>query len=177
MAAVAYLAHAEANDLLSQVPAGGYRLANFTPRYLGLLDYAKAAATGTTQHCWRSGADEPVSDYVAEHLETCRRLHPALADDAVVAIEIDDFRVLRAGRLILLSDIWREMLEASGLAVAEVICLARPSGTRPSERPLHPPPGPGCVPARQRHLRPGDRVQGRSAGPPPPGRDPRGRPG
>jgi hypothetical protein len=102
---------------------GRVRLASFSPRYLGLVDY-EAAARGERNAAWRP-AGEDVLSYIAEHAETCGLLYDVTADDAVVAVEIDDFRVTGASTLIPLAAMWADLLDAAGFRIAEKITLVR----------------------------------------------------
>lgn len=115
-----YLGEGEANDQLDRIEAGSVRLVNTSPRYLDLIDYTEG------DEGWRPRERESVVDYADEHLRTCEALYRVLAADATVCLEIDDYRVPRAGRLILLSDLWAEMLEAVGFRIAEKVTLVRP---------------------------------------------------
>ena len=122
-----HLANDEANRALAGVPAKSVHLVITSPRYLDVIDYGAMATGNTLQRTgFYSRRREPLSDYVREHLETCGWLAEVCADDAVVAIEIDDYRDTDGRCLIPLPDLWRDMLTAHGFRYAEHIRLFRP---------------------------------------------------
>lgn len=116
-----HLGEGPANELLAQIPDESIRLVNTSPRYLDLIDYDRAHG----REGWRPGQAEPLLDYADEHLRTCAELARVTHPDSVVAVEIDDYRVPRQGRIVRLPDLWADMLEAVGFRVAERITLVR----------------------------------------------------
>lgn len=122
-----YLGRGNANDLLPALAPGSARLVVTSPRYLDLIDYA-ACAQGVRpdrRTRWFTAPPETVADYTHEHLETAALLHRALADDGLLALEIDDIRDPATKSLVVLPDLWRDMLAAVGFTVLERIRLVR----------------------------------------------------
>lgn len=125
MTTTAYLAHGDARDCLPDLPAGSVRLWLGSVPYLDLIDYTRAAAMladGRERPVWRQH-QESLGDYLAVHGMVVERMVPALADDALVALEVDAVRA--AGTLVPLPDYWGQLLEAHGLRVVERITLVR----------------------------------------------------
>ena len=119
----AFLRCGAANDVLADCRPGRVSLVVTSPRYLDLIDYT-AAARGEVG--WRPPTREVLSAYVGEHLQTCGWLAEMTAPDAVVAIEVDNYRDVEARALVPLPDLWRQMLEATGFRLVEHITLVRP---------------------------------------------------
>lgn len=119
-----YLAQGTVNDCLPDVPAGSAALAVFSPRYLDLVDY-QLAALGRDRTSWRRGPREALEDYLSEHRETVGHLAEALAPDATICLEIDEYRDPESRALVSLPDCWRTLLESAGFRIVEHIRLAR----------------------------------------------------
>ena len=111
-----YISEGDAHDALRKIEPGSVRLASFSPAYLDVVDYEKAADEESNEVAWanlandakrkrrrkgRPRADrmktrdvnEKVAVYVGEHLETCRLLASVTAPEATVCVEVDDYRV------------------------------------------------------------------------------------
>ena len=115
-----------ANDLLAGIEPGSVRLVCTSPRFWDRISYERAAAGDP--HPWqRVGRTESLSDYIEEHLESAALLLDCCADDATLCLEIQDCRA-RADKeqpLVLLSDYWRQILQATGWRVTERITVER----------------------------------------------------
>ena len=125
--ATAFLACADAGDALRAIPPGSVRLINTSPRYLDLVNYAvPPSATRSARALWRTAPREALSTWTLEILEHAALWYDRLADDGVVAVEIDDYRDRESGALIPLPDLMREALVGVGFSLQEHIRLVRP---------------------------------------------------
>jgi DNA modification methylase len=142
-----YLESGRAQEVLKGLPSGSARLFNFSPPYVGNVDYAESAEAGDNRYAWNNlanddrvpnghpdatGESEPegptpeeVSEYTSEHLQTCKQIERVGADTSVICVEIDDVRVNGEYRLVGLVSIWERMLESIGYRIAEKITLGR----------------------------------------------------
>lgn len=95
-----------------------------SPPYWTALDYGAYRATSRLPWSRAQGAD--LSTFLREHGEIVARLSEICADDAVVAMELDDFRVPGTRTLLSLPDYFRDLLAVHGFSVREHIRLVRP---------------------------------------------------
>jgi len=144
-APMCFLEEGDAHEALKRIEPETVQLVNFSPPYLDVVDYDEAGAAEDNCVAWKRLANEekrkergqtgreegevPVSrkveDYVSRHLQTTRLIYAAMARDSTLCLEIDDYRVSGAYRLVPLVDLWCRMLEACGLRIAEKIVLGR----------------------------------------------------
>lgn len=118
-----FLGAGDARDLLGDAPTGCARLVLTSPAYFSAIDYT-ASARGERPD-WYSGARLAFREYVAEQRAVVEALATVCAPDAVVAIEVDDFRDPAARTLVPLPDLWRDLLVGAGFRIVEHIRLAR----------------------------------------------------
>jgi hypothetical protein len=122
-----YLGAGDARVLLADAPRGSARLVVSSPPFFDALDYT-ASARGVRPD-WYSGPRLIFRDYVAEQRTIIGLLADACAPDAVIALEVDDYRIKGARTLVPLPDFFRDLLVGAGFRIVEHIRLARTVAT------------------------------------------------
>jgi hypothetical protein len=115
-----------ANDVLPCVEPGTVRLVCTSPRFWDRVSYERAAA-GAVNPWQPIGQTESLAGYLEEHLASAKLLHDACAEDATLCLEIQDCRDRPDADqpLVLLSDYWRQILQATGWRIVERITVER----------------------------------------------------